>query len=475
MAEYEETTQEIFINTEQNFGSSGGDQVNRFRLNFLQEPFESGDEAILRINMTQFNLQKNFYDVNATNNTLRISTLEVSGGPPGSLVMTAGDEFISLPTGDYLNSPDLLMASLGQTIVNYINSKITAPAGTTCSFQMGAGAGAAGGTTENVDTATAFAINASQNFSGGGVVPNEVVGGNYDTVLSKVQKNKQALFFELSSTTAGFTGDFRDVGIKIQCLNIPPGQGTVVTDKGNATPNEQFNDSYALLGGVRIETIQATPLASLAADALTSFSFQRDNTAGGNNLRAVMVGAYPIATGCNTLPYVYLRCEEAENQSSRSIEDAAQSHDHEIIPSRILAKIPRVMDNRQSISYRLENVGGLPFFTNITANYVNHLIFSVTDHRGRVIQPVAPDDYPASVQQRLVDNPGTINTMVSPGWLAGAGTQNTVGNLYCDFAFKISKHNRKIQKNVLQTVPPPILTNNRMEFSGVIPNSIYQN
>ena len=34
MAEYEETTQEIFINTEQNFGSSGGDQVNRFRLNF---------------------------------------------------------------------------------------------------------------------------------------------------------------------------------------------------------------------------------------------------------------------------------------------------------------------------------------------------------------------------------------------------------------------------------------------------------
>ena len=474
MADYEETTQEIFINTEQNFGGSGGDQVNRFRLNFLQEPFESGDEAILRINMTQFNMEKNFYDVNETNNTIRISSNAITSGAPGALNANAGDEFVSLPTGDYNNSPDLLMACLGQTIANYINSKITGPAGATCGFQLGAGAGAVGGSTEGVDSVTAFNVNSDNLFTGGAIVPTDQVGGNYNSILNKVVKRKQAIIFEITSGGA-ITGDFRDFGLVIQCLNIPPGQGTVAVAAGNATANQQFNDSYALLGGVRIETIQPTPLAVLGPAALRSFSFQRDNTAGGNNLRAILMPAYPVAQGCNTLPYVYLRCEEAENQSSRSIEDATHSHDHEIIPSRILAKIPRIVNNRQSISYRLENMGGLPFFTNITANYVNHLIFSITDHRGRVIQAVSPTDYPQSIQQRLEENPGTETAMIDAGFINNAGTQNTLGNLYCDFAFKISKHNRKIQKNILQTIPPPILTNNRMEFAGVIPNSIYQN
>ena len=472
MADYEETTQEIFINTEQNFGNSGGDQVNRFRLNFLQEPFESGDEAILRINMTQFNLEKNFYDVNATNNTVRISSKAVVAGAPGELAMDAGDEFISLPTGDYMNSPDLLMSNFGKIVNDYINSKITAPAGTTSAYELGAG-GTGANATAGVDSATAFGVHTTLDQTGGRLVPDDTVAGNYNGINNKVQKRKYAIRYTLSSTTPGFTGDFRDVGLVIQCLSIPPGQGTVQVTAGAATPNQQFNDSYALLGGKRIETIQAPTLADLGSDAEASFSFQRDSTSG-TNLTATLVTFFPVAQGCHTLPYVYLRCEEAENQSSRSIEDAAHSHDHEIIPSRILAKIPRVVNDRQSICYRLENMGGLPFFTNITANYVNHLIFSITDHRGRVIQPVAADDYPQSIQQRI-ENGSATTVLVSSTVINNAGTQNTTGNLYCDFAFKISKHNRKIQKNILQTIPPPILNNNRMEFSGVVPNAIYQN
>ena len=471
MSDYEESVQEIFINTEQNFGQSGGDQVNRFRLNFLQEPFESGDEAILRINMTQFNMEKTFYDVNATNNTVRISSTAIVSGGAGELGANAGDEFISLPTGDYMNSPDLLMANFGKIVADYINSKITFPANTTCAFELGAGADTVA--TAGMDNATAFGVNSTLDATGGQLVPTDTVGaGNYTTVNQKVQKRKSAIRFTISST-GPLTGDFRDFGLKIQCLCIPPGQGTVAVTAGDATPNQQFNDSYALLGGVRIETIQATPLADLGNDALTSFSFQRDNTSG-TNLTATLVPAYPIAEGCHTLPNVYLRCEEAENQSSRSIEDAARSHDHEIIPSRILAKIPRVVNQRQSVCYRLDNVGGLPFFTNITANYVNHLIFSITDHRGRVIQAVSPDDYPQSVQASIAA--GTAEAkLVNSFWLAGAGTQNTSGNLYCDFAFKVSKHRRKVQSNILQSVQPPMITDNRMDFAGVIPNSVYQN
>ena len=84
---FEEFTQEVFINTESNFGSAGGDQLNRFRLNFIQEPFESGDEAVLRLNMSQFNLTKNFYDVNATNNTVRISFPAKAAGGGSTFAM----------------------------------------------------------------------------------------------------------------------------------------------------------------------------------------------------------------------------------------------------------------------------------------------------------------------------------------------------------------------------------------------------
>ena len=70
---YEEFSQEIFINSESNFKSSAGDQVNKFKVNFQQSPFYSEDEAVLRVSLTQFNLNKTFYDVNASNNTVRVA------------------------------------------------------------------------------------------------------------------------------------------------------------------------------------------------------------------------------------------------------------------------------------------------------------------------------------------------------------------------------------------------------------------
>ena len=471
MVDYEEQTQEIFINTEQNFGNSGGDQVNRFRLNFLQEPFEAGDEAILRINMTQFNMEKTFYDVNATNNTLRItSSAIVAAGT--ALQAIAGDEFISLPVGDYVNSPDILMSALGQTITDYLNRVIT---NGNASYTMSAGNTGAGASTASLDHNQQFGIDTSAVPPlEGRVAPTDVIGGAFSSIYDKVQRRKYCIYFAAVGSAPGAAADFDDFNLVIQCLNIPPGQQQITggTAAPLATANQQFNDSYSLLGGVRIEAFQPNPSALPDAQRLQSFSIQKDGTGAGG--QAVLTTAYPVAQGCNTLPYVYLRCEEAENQSSRSIEDAQRSHDHEIIPSRILAKIPRVINTRQSISYTLENVGGLPFFTNITANYVNHLIFRITDHRGRTIQPVSFSDIPSSAVARLASGI-PIGNIINPNFAAQAGTQNTLGNLFCDFAFKISKHKRKVQSNILQSVQPPIITDNRMEFSGVIPNSIYQN
>jgi len=469
MVDYEESTQECFVNTEQNFGTSGGDQVNRFRLNFNQEPFESGDEAILRINMTQFNMEKTFYDINATNNTLRISSSAIVAAGT-NLQATAGDQFISLPVGDYINQ-DILSDVLATKIKDYLNEVITVGSVT---VEMSAGPTATGTSTGLLDVNLQFGVDQSVNRApmDGRVVPSSIIGGNFTSVYNKIQRSKYCKYFTLLDGAGNPATNFEAFNLVIQCLNIPPGQQRITLGGVDATDNQQFNDSYALLGGVRIEEFQANPSALADADRLQSFSIQKDTT--GTNNHFVITTAYPMAEGANTLPYVYLRCEEAQNQSSRSIEDAARSHDHEIIPSRILAKIPRTINARQSISYTLENVAGIPFFTNITANYVNHLIFSITDHRGRVIQPVSVNDLPSSAVQRIASGVA-IADVINPNFLAKAGTQNTVGNLYCDFAFKISKHRRKVQSNVLQSAQPQIITNNRMEFSGVIPNSVYQN
>ena len=467
MADFEEQTQEIFINTEANFGQSGGDQVNKFRLNFLQSPFESSDEAILRLNMTQFNMEKTFYDINATNNTLRIcSSAIVASGT--DLQAVAGDRFISLPVGDYLNQ-DILSDVLATKIKDYLNDVITTGS---VVVEMSAGPTASGTSTGLLDVNLQFGVDQSVNRApmDGRVVPSSVIGGNFTSIYNKIQRSKYCKYFTLLDGAGNAATNFEAFNLVIQCLHIPPGQQRVTLGTTPATDNEQFNDSYALLGGVRIEEFQANPSALPDAERRQSFSIQKDTT--GTNNHFVITTAYPMAEGANTLPYIYLRCEEAQNQSSRSIEDAARSHDHEIIPSRILAKIPRTINDRQSISYTLSNLSGLPFFTNITTNYLNHLIFSITDHKGRVIQPVSVNDLPSSAVQRISSGVAIAN-VINPNFLLQAGSQNTLGNLYCDFAFKVSMHRRNVQRNILKSVPPPVFSNNQMQFSGVIPNSIH--
>jgi len=471
MADYVETTQEIFINSEDGFGTNGGDQVNKFRLNFTQEPFEAQDEAILRINMTQFNLQKNFYDVNETNNTIRISNTTVAGAGD-DLAMSLGDEFISIPSGDYKNQPDIVMACLAQSIVDYLNSKLTTVGGS-FSFVLSAGTTAS----TNIDLVTERGANSGRNAGGGqvqpscftGAIPGTAPQGTFASPFFRVNKRKYALRIVLTLPGVG-TGDLNNLNLVIQCLNVPKNVSQVITTGGVlATANQQFNDSYILFGGARIENNVPNP--ALSVNPEQSFSIQVDST---NTKELTIVNPFPVAQGCNTTPNLYLRCEEAGNQSSATLETAGVNHDHSIIPSRILAKIPRVTNTRHEISYTLENVAGIPFFTNVTSNYLNHLIFSITDQRGRPITPVSISDFPNSVQQQI-RNGTTQALLINQDFLDDTKTQNFVGNLFCDFAFKVSKHKRKLQKKILQTQQPPIITNNRLEFSGVIPNSVYSN
>ncbi len=473
-ADYEESTQEIFVSTEEisiQNNSQESDQINNFRINFNQQPFEAEDEDILRINMTQFNLQKNFYDINDSNRFFRISNSAVVAAAVGDMAANAGDEMISIPAGDYKN-PDILANCFIKAVENYLNSKLTTG---TISSQISAGVVADGypSDTRNMDLTTDPRENTGRNTGGGQLAPpywalgalpgGAGSGADYQTVFTRVNKRKYA--FQLNIVLAGGLADFRDLNLVIQCLHIPPDIPVTLSSGIVPRPREQYNDFYSLIGGVRVEEFQANPSANFAT-AIQSFSIESGTGAIAHRSATVTI-PFVYQDGLHTLPYIYLRCEEATNQCSKNMESAQQAHDHEVIPSRILAKIPRVENDQHEISYILNNSGGQPYFTNITTNYLNNLTFSITDHKGRRISRIQPSDFPNSVQQQiqagtaendLIDMPNNINQVIN-------------GNLFCDFAFKVTKHKRKIQRAILQTPQPAIIVNQRLGFSGVIPNS----
>ena len=58
-SKYENSSQQLYINTESGFGSIG-DQVDRWKVDLNTSPFENNDNTILRASVTQFNMTKNF-------------------------------------------------------------------------------------------------------------------------------------------------------------------------------------------------------------------------------------------------------------------------------------------------------------------------------------------------------------------------------------------------------------------------------
>ena len=70
MNRYEKETQHLFVSSERLFGS-GGTQ-NHFKIELNDAPFHNDDSSILRLSLQQFNMCKNFANVNYTNNKIRM-------------------------------------------------------------------------------------------------------------------------------------------------------------------------------------------------------------------------------------------------------------------------------------------------------------------------------------------------------------------------------------------------------------------
>tara|TARA_R110002020_G_scaffold88097_3_gene216664 strand:+ start:357 stop:1556 length:1200 start_codon:yes stop_codon:yes gene_type:complete len=340
------TAQNIFINTESGFGTAGGNQLDKWKVNLNQEPLVAEDDSRFKVGITQFQMTKNFYDVNATNNALRMVVKD----------MDHYNDFDGIITLGKFDATNIVM--LADSVKSAVKNKLN-------NLNKGGFALASFSTTA---TQTGYALTDTT-----GKV-------NASTFSNRCLNTLENTFVADSRTPfdAGASGF-----IKLICLQVPPESPTGVIALGLGIDQDAlFNDSYILLGGKRVEVYEAED-----ENMLESFTVAFSNSAGTPNDTMTLTSPYPMNNTPNTLPYLYLKMEGCRNQGSSNMLTSIEEHSHEITYNTTLAKIPRITHSpRQDIEYRLDDND--LFFTILTAKVLNSFIFSICDHRGRTLDTI---------------------------------------------------------------------------------------
>jgi len=390
------TTQEsafsqlVFVNTEAGFGTAGGNQIDRFKINFNTQPFEANDDSMLRVSVIQANVTRNWYDVNQQNNRIRFFNTA------GASSANASDVILDVPTADYPNYKTLVEA-WATSIKTHLDAVYFGAGSVTIS-----------------ETTVAYVANSV-----------DTTGASVPDAGTEVNLRK----FTMKFTRSG--GDEFDSLPVIQCLNIPASGDYTLTGSGTSlTMAEHFNDSYILLGGKRIETFEQTPTVS-------SFDVQTANS----DQELIITGYYLIPTQVYTIENLYLSCEIADNQATNNIVDAQEEHRHEATHSTILAKIPRCQEagrsgsGPNSLCYKLNENTNAFYFTNVASNFLNSLIFKVTDHRGRELPLIAGSDVDGNVfldmtlKVEKIQMPSSANLLNTGQPMRKAGQLNPAFNI----------------------------------------------
>ena len=343
MNRYEKETQHLFVSSERLFGS-GGTQ-NHFKVELNDAPFHNDDSSILRLSLQQFNMCKNFANVNYTNNKIRMF-MKTFTNAGSSFGFSDIDETVTIPYGNYTNHKELVEA-FGAAVKAVLLAHIT------------------GDDAALIDVDVASTTNGNTN-----------------------NDNKLKLTLSLKKSDGAVPPDYSNVSWdanskcvpRFVCLNVPNGVYSYNTIGGaNVLGDEQFNDSYILLGGRRIEEfegIKEAPIWDMTAKVSLS-SIAVDNV-------CHIQSWYPMNNALHTCEYVYITSPQCHSQASNNLVEMSSSHAHKFISSSIIGKAMRVTNPSDgSVFYKI--VDQSPFFTNITSSSVSTLIFELRDSRGRLL------------------------------------------------------------------------------------------
>ena len=412
-SKYLSSTKYLFVNTEDLDGSP--DQINNIQLNLGGSCFESDDDSLIKLSLTQFNMAKNWYDINDTNNAVRILQ---KGFTHSSVVVDDTDVIIKLPPGDYICNRQIQQAFCEQLKIA-LDAKVNA-SGDSMTYTVA----------PNGDETKDYGI---KRGSDGSLSP--IITSGINTRLFGV-------------LVTASVGGFRYTNpIHIHSLHISPTQGL----NGGLTADEQFNDSAMLLGGNRCKVYHDL---SSDSDVLMA-SNNCFSVSSATNVTSIL-GYYPMNTSTHTLPYVYLRVNTVVNSTTSNFENVSHNHTTQVVPSHVLAKIQRVHDTDdpgRGVYYRMNDEA---FYMNyITQNRLNDLQFSLTDSKGRVLP-----------QNNLGSNMGVF----SQSYTASSKKINVNGNLFCDFTLKLERVPVPFAPNILQGFPDPSRQPNNAIHSNISNN-----
>lgn len=419
MSKYESDTKYIFVNTENLETRDGGDQMNRFKINLGSNPINSDDNSLIKISLTQFDMAKNFHNVNDTNNTLR---LYQGGFTQGNFTIGGIDTMIKIDVGDYVSFEAILLNLCAKIKAEYDAVKN-------------------GGTSVNVTT----------DFASTNTTQAETYSGFYqldeDSNLTTPNsynlegRNTGLYFIKITFTrddgsnfvAASNSGDVP----YLACLHIPPSSGTFILSGGEElTANEQYNDSYILLGIPR-ETNINTRYTPNTGDSFIALAKAPSVTNAWG-----LFNTYPVNQGLHTCSNVYLRANLNTSLATVNHENLAHNHQGNIAQSHILGKIPRVSNNegdrsREIVEFRANDIQSQSMV--VTQNMIHEITFSITDNKGRVIPAT-----PALVR---------LFSLTAGDFPATNPKQNRLGNLFADFTLKVERLSIPFAPNVLQGTP----------------------
>ena len=348
MNRYEKETQHLFVSSERLFGS-GGTQ-NHFKVELNDAPFHNTDSSILRLSLQQFNMCKNFANVNYTNNKIRMFMKGFTNTIGNQTITFANiDTIITIPCGYYATHNALATA-----FITEVKAVLDLRTGSNPNRS---------GTNDAVLTGTA----------------------TISTDLRLICQLSMGDTGVIDTSTGNEVVFNWDEVPRFVCLNVPNGDYSYNTNGTNVLEDEQFNDSYILLGGRRIEEFEGTTASQIYNNSNAKVSLSSKKAGKICHIQSW----YPMNNALHTCEYVYITSPQCHSQASNNLVEMSSSHAHKFISSNIIGKAMRVTNPSDgSVFYKI--VDQSPFFTNITSSSVSTLTFDLKDSRGRPLPYESP-------------------------------------------------------------------------------------
>lgn len=197
-------------------------------------------------------------------------------------------------------------------------------------------------------------------------------------------------------------------------------------------------ETYAVLGSLRLDPgTTLTNSFTVSAPSTTKIRIQ---------------GFFPMQRFAD--PYIYLRCDAANNGLEMSVLDSGRHAQREILPSNILGKMNRDVE---FITYKSN--GNREYFVNLQQKQLASLRLFLTDSKGNHIGRISSKTNDGTAAGREDSSDNFVSKL-----------QSTLGNLFFTATIRIDTIRMFIPRELQSEPPPPPMPAHEAQSVLVWPN-----